>query len=300
MAKVTIEPIVGRYAHMEVRGKKYRMYYEEAGQGIPLILGHTAGADGREYRRILNDPNVTSRFRCIAFDLPFHGKSLPPEDHAWWAEQYDMYTEDMLAWPNAIVDAFELENPVYMGMSMGGHLAIDICLHTPEKFMACIGLEGALRTDDEYASCGLEGVRWEFDNPQIGTSELGAAMYLNMNPNSPYENIKEVSWLYNCAGPGIFAGDLTYYNEDHHVTDEQAKSIDVSKCMLYLMNGEYDPNTTVDEGQEIADLIPGCEYTAMMGLGHFPVCEDYETFKKYFYPVLDKVVALAESKKADK
>ena len=103
MAKVKIEPIIGKYMYLTVKGIEYRIYYEEAGQGIPLVLGHTAGADGREYRRLLNDPDVTKNFRCIAFDLPFHGKSLPPENDAWWEKEYNMYTDDMLAFPNAIV-----------------------------------------------------------------------------------------------------------------------------------------------------------------------------------------------------
>ena len=33
MAEVDFEPIVGRYAHIE----KQRIYYEEAGAGIPLL-----------------------------------------------------------------------------------------------------------------------------------------------------------------------------------------------------------------------------------------------------------------------
>lgn len=290
MAQVKIEPIIGRYMYLTVKGVEYRIYFEEAGEGIPLILGHTAGADGREYRKILNDPDITKNFRCIVFDLPYHGKSLPPLKEKWWEKQYDMYTDDMLAFPNAIVDALELKNAVWMGMSMGGHLAIDIALRTPERWQACIGLEGALRTDDEYASCGLDGVRWEFDNPLIGTAEVGAAMYLNMNPASPYENLKEISWIYSQGGPGVFAGDLTYYNEDHNVSDDEARSIDTSKCMLYLMNGEYDPNTTIVEGQEIADLVPGCKYVPMYGVGHFPIVENYDIFKSYLMPVLDDII----------
>ena len=31
---------------------------------------------------------VTRDFRVIAYDLPYHGKSLPPEGKAWWAEEY--------------------------------------------------------------------------------------------------------------------------------------------------------------------------------------------------------------------
>ena len=52
----------------------HRIYLEEAGQGIPLLCLHTAGADSRQFRHVLNDPRSPSRFRVIAFDLPYHGR----------------------------------------------------------------------------------------------------------------------------------------------------------------------------------------------------------------------------------
>jgi len=72
------DPIVGRYVYVTCQGKTYRTYYEEAGEGIPMVCLHTAGADAREYRHQLSDPDITANFRVIAFDLPWHGKSLPP------------------------------------------------------------------------------------------------------------------------------------------------------------------------------------------------------------------------------
>ena len=72
------EPIVGRYSSFDIDGKLCRVYFEEAGQGIPLVCLHTAGADNRQYRHMLNDPEITSRFRVLAFDMPWHGKSYPP------------------------------------------------------------------------------------------------------------------------------------------------------------------------------------------------------------------------------
>jgi hypothetical protein len=49
-----VEPIVGRYVHLEIEGRPQRVYFEEAGQGIPLVCLHTAGADGRQYRLMQN------------------------------------------------------------------------------------------------------------------------------------------------------------------------------------------------------------------------------------------------------
>ena len=43
----TIEPMVGRYVHVEIDGTPHRIYFEEAGQGIPLVCLHTAGSDAR-------------------------------------------------------------------------------------------------------------------------------------------------------------------------------------------------------------------------------------------------------------
>jgi pimeloyl-ACP methyl ester carboxylesterase len=80
----SIEPIVGRYVHVDYEGRDYRIYYEEAGQGIPLVCLHTAGTDTREWRHQLCDPDITKHFQVVAFDLPRHGKSIPPA--GWWKE----------------------------------------------------------------------------------------------------------------------------------------------------------------------------------------------------------------------
>jgi pimeloyl-ACP methyl ester carboxylesterase len=69
-----IEPIVGRYVHIG----EQRIYYEEAGAGIPLLCLHTAGSDGRQWRGVLNDAEILKSYRVVAFDMPWHGKSSPP------------------------------------------------------------------------------------------------------------------------------------------------------------------------------------------------------------------------------
>ena len=83
MAK--IEPITGRYIWVPYEGEEYRIYYEEAGTGIPMVCLHTAGTDGREWRHQLCDEKINENFRVIAFDMPRHGKSIPPYD--WYKEE---------------------------------------------------------------------------------------------------------------------------------------------------------------------------------------------------------------------
>lgn len=287
MAK--LEPITGRYIYLTVEGIEYRVYFEEAGQGIPLIVGHTAGSDGRQYRHLLNDPEVTSRYRVIAFDLPFHGKSLPPHGEKWWTREYNMTKSRMMAFPNALAEALDLDRPVYMGSSMGGHLAIDLASNFPGNYRATISVEGALRSAAEYVEVGMDGIRREFDNPNVSRNSIGAAMLLNISPYSPEENVREIQWEYQSGGPGIFAGDLYYYYYDHNVTPEEAAAIDTGKCMLYMLTGEYDPNTSPAETKEVANLVKGSKFWEMPKLGHFPVTENYPEFRKYLLPILAEI-----------
>ena len=72
--------MVGRYLRLEIDGVAApHLFRGGRRQGIPLVCLHTAGADGRQYRHLLADPEITARFRVLAFDMPWHGKSTPPD-----------------------------------------------------------------------------------------------------------------------------------------------------------------------------------------------------------------------------
>jgi len=124
MKMSNVEPILGRYLNITIEGVEYRLYFEEAGRGIPLLCLHTAGADGRQYRHLLNDPSITGRYRVIAFDMPYHGRSNPPD--AWWLRKYRLKTGEYLAIIRAVWKALELTRPVVIGCSMGGAIVLKI------------------------------------------------------------------------------------------------------------------------------------------------------------------------------
>ena len=68
------DDVIGRYVQLSLGDETIRIYYEESGAGIPLLCLHTAGSDGRQYREIIRNESVTSRFRVIVPDMPWHGK----------------------------------------------------------------------------------------------------------------------------------------------------------------------------------------------------------------------------------
>lgn len=94
-----IDAPVGRYIHLELEGHDHRIYFEEAGEGIPVLMQHTAGCHGGQWRHLFEMQEITNRFRLIAYDLPFHGKSVPAASRDWWDEPYSLKGEFLRSIP---------------------------------------------------------------------------------------------------------------------------------------------------------------------------------------------------------
>jgi pimeloyl-ACP methyl ester carboxylesterase len=274
--------VVGRYVYLTVDGEEYRVYYEEAGEGIPLLCQHTAGADGRQWRHLLEDPELTQNYRVVAHDLPFHGKSLPPLNSRWWEQEYALTQSFFMKFLVALADALEMDRPVYIGSSMGGHMAGDLALYHPEKFRAVIGCEAAMH------SHGAEPLLPYYYHPRISNEFKPATMYGLCSPSSPEQSRRETVWVYSQGAPVVFKGDLNYYVTEHDLR-ETAKDIDTSIVDVFILSGEYDWSASPEDSKALADEIKGSQFVKMDGLGHFPMCEDYAAFKRYLYPVLDQI-----------
>jgi len=274
------EPVTGRYLHIELSGRPHRLYVEEAGQGIPLVCLHTAGADARQYRHLLNDEAITRHFRVIAFDMPWHGKSLPPE--GFEREEYLLTTASYTQMVVDVCDAMRLEKPVVMGCSIGGRIVLNLAAEHANRFRALVGLESAAYQQPWYDT------EW-LNRPDVHGGEVCAALVSGLiAPQSPAVSRHETLWMYKCSGPGIFKGDLYFYRVDGDLRDVLAQ-IDTAKCPLYLLTGEYDFSCTPEDTKRTAANIPGAEVTVMKELGHFPMSENPAQFRGYIMPVLEKI-----------
>ena len=276
------EPITGRYLRCDLLGKPHRLYVEEAGQGVPLLCLHTAGADARQYRGLMNDARITNDFRVIAFDMPWHGKSSPPA--GWQDEEYHLSSQSYVQLILDVAAVLELDKPVAMGCSIGGRIVLHLAHQHPERFRALIGLESAAFTAPYY------DLSW-LNRPDVHGGMVCAGVVSGLvAPTAPSEERWETLWHYMQSGPGVFKGDLHFYMIDGDIR-ARVKQIDIKRCPLFFLTGEHDYSCTAEGTLAVAEKT-GAEATIMKGLGHFPMSEDPKRFNDYLLPVLEKIKAL--------
>jgi len=277
-----LEPITGRYVRFAFEGRAQRVYFEEAGQGIPLLCLHTAGSDSRQFRGLMNDARVTDRFRVVAFDLPWHGKSSPPA--GWQLEQYRLTSATYTGLILAFVQAMGLEKPVVMGCSIGGRICLHLALEHAARFRAIVGLQSAANTPRYYDPAWLA-------HPEVNGQLASAATVMGlMCPGSPEAERWETLWHYMQGGPGIFRGDLYFYQIDGDYRG-RVKDIDTKLAPYYFLTGEYDYSCSPEDTQETAAAIAGAKVRIMRNLGHFPMSENPQAFVGELLPVLDEIAA---------
>jgi pimeloyl-ACP methyl ester carboxylesterase len=113
--------------------KIVNLYYEIHGQGEPIVLLHSGGADLRDWQFIA--PQLAQNYRVIAFDGRGAGKSPPLLEPANYVEEL-----------KNLLDHLQIERSILVGHSIGGQIATDFALAYPDRLSKLVlvapGLSG--------------------------------------------------------------------------------------------------------------------------------------------------------------
>lgn len=109
-----------------VRIDNAKIYYETAGEGMPLVMIHAGVADSRQWNNEFEYFSQSNQ--VIRYDMRGYGKSEP-------AEGEFSHMRDLVS----LLDALGVHEPlVMMGCSMGGGLAMDFALTYPSRVKGLI------------------------------------------------------------------------------------------------------------------------------------------------------------------
>ena len=110
-----------------VRTNGIQTYYEEYGEGPPIVFLHGATSDHRLWAEQARP--LASEYRIIAYDLRGHGRTGGSERASYTRE---LYADDL----DAFITALDLDQPAICGLSMGGMVAQAYAAKFPKTISA--------------------------------------------------------------------------------------------------------------------------------------------------------------------
>jgi pimeloyl-ACP methyl ester carboxylesterase len=164
-----------------ILANQIRCYYEEHGQGEPLVFIHGLGSSTRDWEYQV--PEFSKSFRVITYDMRGHGQSDKPAGP---------YTIPMLASDLAgLLRALQIPSAHVVGISLGGAIAFQFALDCPE-------MAKTLTIVNSGPSLGgtLEQARQEIERrvgvvQQLGMRAMGEALSSNLYPKPEQAALRE-------------------------------------------------------------------------------------------------------------
>jgi pimeloyl-ACP methyl ester carboxylesterase len=148
-----------------------RLYYEEAGSGIPVVFVHEFAGDCRSFEPQLR--HFARHYRCIAYNARGYPPSDVPREPARYSQE--RARDDI----RAVMDALGIDRAHIVGLSMGGFAVLHFGMAYPERARSLViagcgyGAEAAQR-----AKFQEESEAWAKRFESLGMKEAGAAYAL--------------------------------------------------------------------------------------------------------------------------
>ena len=246
-----------------------RIHYVNYGKGseaLVLIHGWTMNVDN--WRDQI--PEFAKRYRVIAIDLPGHGQSDKPQV---------TYSMDYFARAvEAVMRDAKVKRAVLMGHSMGTPIARQFYRKYPEKTLAIVIVDGALRPFGDKAMLDrmIAGLR----SPNY--KEIGGQMLAMMSgPNLPAEAKERIATSLQGAPQHVVVSAMEGMADASIWGDDK---INVPVLAIMARNPFFPPN--LDESYRA--LVPNLDFQMWEGVGHFIMMEKPKEFNAAVVAFLDK------------
>ena len=115
-------------AHAVVNG--VRLYYEDVGQGVPMIFVHEFAGEAASWAPQMRF--FARRYRAIAYNARGYPPSDVPEDPAAYSQQ--QAADDI----RGMLDALKIQKAHVVGLSMGGYATLHFGLTYPERALSLV------------------------------------------------------------------------------------------------------------------------------------------------------------------
>jgi len=234
-------PKAGKYVTI----KNTKVYYEEYGQGTPLLLLHGGFGSISNFKHVIGP--LSKKYRVIAMDSPGQGRS----------EQIDSISYQIHAnYFSAVIDKLKLDSVYVLGWSDGGNSAFILAYDRPDKVKKVI-VSGADSDTDGYPDGAVEDMKtWKPETISEEFKEYWLKDFLKLSPN-------KASWQKSY----VQLRDMWVTKEV--ISDDHLSKI---KSKFLIVYGDRDV-TKLEHGLHLYRTIKGSQLTILPNTTHFVFSE---------------------------
>ena len=237
--------------------------YQVIGEGEPILFIHSFLCHHEMWRPQL-DRLSHERYQLIAIDLPGHGASGPSQPHS---------LEDLVEVALAVLDAQQIHQAIWAGLSIGGMISMRAALSAPDRVKAL----ALFNTDAGSAPRGtslqhtllgyvlLTLRRWPTPILNTALQSMFSATAIEEQP----ELVSEWAASFRSLHLPSIRNTLRALNRRRSIVS-RLSSI---QCPTLVVHGEDDRALSCEQGREIAAQLTHAALHILPRVGHLSTLE---------------------------
>jgi len=261
------------------------LYYEETGEGLPLVLCHEFAGDVRSWA-----PQVryfARRYRAIAYNARGYPPSDVPEDPSAYSEE--RHVEDVAE----LIRTLGLAPAHVCGLSMGGNLALKLGLKYPElcRSLVVAGAGyGSADPDAFRASAGETAAMFERDGMAAAADVYGRGpsrlRFMQKDPRG-WAEFRDLLAEHSAIGSAL---TMRGVQGTRRAVSEVVDQLPALQVPTLVVNGDED-DLSLEAGLLMKRAIPNAGLVILPNTGHTLNLEEPALFNQVVADFLSLVEA---------
>jgi pimeloyl-ACP methyl ester carboxylesterase len=247
--------------------------YLSAGEGLPVILLHGAGAGAVTWYSSIGA--VSKNYHVIAPDIVGYGESDKPDapyDRAYFS-----------TWLNEFLSALKISKAHFVGLSQGGAIALQFALDYPEMINKLVLVDaGGLGAQPSFAS--FLGMLWLNTFPSFLANRFYSRFILfNPNNRDPNHGRYSVEVIKGKGGKNAFQQGRGAAVST--ISKDLLRQIEKDTLIIW---GENDQLFAFEHGEAGAKVMPNARLCRIPCAGHLPLMDQPELFNAILLEFLNE------------
>ncbi|MFX0167709.1 MAG: alpha/beta fold hydrolase [Candidatus Hodarchaeota archaeon] len=246
------------------------LYYEEQGEGFPLLLIHGLLSDLTSWRYQFD--HFAKHYRVIAVDLKGFGKSTKPR------KEYRVHShaDDLIV----LLRNLNIAQAHICGLSMGGMVAEVLALKSPQLVKGLVLADSAAMIADYAVSDRLTLIS---DHDMNWFADWGTKKILRLATDEAKNHVREMIRRVNKTDYRLAIISTAGFN----IANELKK---IASPTL-IIQGEKDETVPMWHAEQLKNWIPNTKFVVMKGASHMTPVDNPEEFNQLVLNFLAEVDA---------